>query len=266
MAFKSVRAAMLVLTIVAGSVVAQNDPNCQVYGGSGATIFCDRCRPGYYRDATQSQCQSCPSGCSSCFSSVCTSCFPGYTLNSTTSITSTGAQVQTTVCNGCGENCEQCVTATNGQQSCSRCRSNFYLNANRVCTACIANCISCSGANRCDKCAEDYDLERGVGGLSDICEKDDDSYWWVWLIIAGVALAFLIGICYCFQARRNTSTRYDAAYTPPAQQMVVTNTAPAYARPVVAQPTTLSYAPMVNQSAGYGYVPMGNQPVATSYY
>lgn len=76
----------------------------------------------------------------------CTSCVPGFVVNSSG------------LCQACIANCQYCQTTT----TCQVCTSGFFVNSASICQACVAPCSECIGTSaNCTACPADSFLYQG---------------------------------------------------------------------------------------------------------
>ena len=110
------------------------------YSPAGQTCLCSN---GYYGNSQN--CYSCDSSCATCWgpaTTQCSTCPPNGTLNTLGGCT-----------NGCG--------------------SGQFVNANNVCTNCMANCVQCNTATTCGTCATGYTNSVDVvnGNIVTVCAQ-----------------------------------------------------------------------------------------------
>ena len=121
--------------------------------------MCDTCLPQTYLNAADSQCYNCSQNCFNCSETAtkCTSCHEYFSLNPTTH------ECEAEVCKV--PNCEKCIPGDTSK--CLTCKVGFFRNTSNECPSCISHCDSCQSSSKCDKCAGDYTLKKGI--LSDQC-------------------------------------------------------------------------------------------------
>lgn len=131
---------------------------------------CQSCKVGFY--LVSSTCTALPAFCVALTSNnVCSQCFAGYALNS-----ASNACTADTACNS-NSSCTACplgFTLTAGQcntcpaisnclacdstntSACIKCNTGFYLDANKVCQTCSANCVRCDSDKFCTMASTGY--------------------------------------------------------------------------------------------------------------
>lgn len=117
----------------------------QVYNiatGSGIIFCIVQCSSDQFINAAI-QCQACPTGCSSCQSSlICKSCLPGYLLNGSA------------LCQAYPTGCATCLSLT----VCLVCQVNYFLNATDLCQPCPTGCSVCFSSTSCSVCTSGFYL------------------------------------------------------------------------------------------------------------
>jgi len=136
------------------STSTSNLQNCaNAFNTTTNTLVCTLCLQGYTQ--TPSGCAPCVLGCLTCNPAqltTCTTCAPGYFLNSTSN------------CQACISNCVQCSSV-----GCMQCTAGYTLNAVFNCQLnCIAPCAECKDANpsACTSCVAGYVLNQTTGTCS----------------------------------------------------------------------------------------------------
>lgn len=74
----------------------------------------------------------------------CKTCSAGYVKNDG-------------VCGACTSNCKSCSN-NKGSMLCDACDDRYYLDGNRECKKCFADCEKCSSGSTCDSCVDDKSL------------------------------------------------------------------------------------------------------------
>ena len=122
----------------------------------------NECPNNTYQD--DNTCKLCASICKTCDKNGCTSCSPGYYLNT-----------ETHSCETCHEKCETCSSGgTDENNNCIICKSknDMYENGNCIsickereyktnrnkCESCLSTCASCVDGDSCEDCLESYYL------------------------------------------------------------------------------------------------------------
>ena len=122
--------------------------NCANAYNSTNGLVCNLCVVGYTN--TGAGCAPCIQGCLVCNAALlttCSSCAPGYFLNSSS------------VCQACTASCSQC-----SNNKCLVCVSGYSLNQNFTCQAnCMNPCATCSTTNplSCLSCIAGYNFTNG---------------------------------------------------------------------------------------------------------
>ncbi|CAD8111047.1 unnamed protein product [Paramecium sonneborni] len=129
-----------------GSCVKCQDPNAT----ECTSAFSSSCAIGYYMNNSQTQCEACNVGCSSCKSTSenCQSCQQGYYL-------------QNESCLLCKGNTQEQINCLYCYQSdyCLQCAKNQYLSKG-ICYTCSEGCIQCTNTT-CKMCNNGYYLKDG---------------------------------------------------------------------------------------------------------
>lgn len=138
---------------------------CQISNAlsCSSTVVASTCKTGFY--AAENYCYNCLLNCASCSSNTdCRACMPGYFLNSSV-----------LTCNFCPTNCLTCDQFNSTR--CLTCASGFALSSGDSCSAIactFANCVFCSSATQCGRCAYGYFWNSSAGacvlGASILCE------------------------------------------------------------------------------------------------
>jgi len=109
---------------------------------------CTSCQPGFYLNS--GECLRCDTNCLTCSgsgSSSCTSCKVGfYPLSG--------------VCTACIENCISCSPSATNTNLCNTCQLGYVYNPTlKVCVKCINGCTHCRSdkINFCDKCSNGFE-------------------------------------------------------------------------------------------------------------
>ena len=152
--------------------------NCATCDPSGG---CEECADGYSVSTTGS-CNACPSHCLDCQgdTSTCKRCADNYEVGTTGTCGLTG--------NDCGNNCNVC----GAQGICKLCLPGYYKSTSGVCTACIANCASCTNAASCNSCMEGH----GYVSVTKSCDPYTDPVEYCSAEIAAGRLS-LGSVCNC---------------------------------------------------------------------
>ena len=126
--------------------------NCQQCTKYNATQ-CETCNQGYYVDPVSKKCNKCSSNCISCENATnCTECTAGYFVNR-----NTGS------CSACTSNCKTCASFDDTfGANCTSCNPGTFLAVSSemgYCLQCSENCAECYGSrNNCTKCPSNYKL------------------------------------------------------------------------------------------------------------
>ncbi len=142
---------------------------------------CSVCIPGMTPNSAGVCVLSCQIPCATCVDNQptqCTSCYSGaslsnftctfdYSCNNDNSCTDCGAGfgyvLASTNCIQCSsiDNCIQCNEGDT--ESCSLCMNGYYVDADKTCTQCAANCNLCLSGDVCTACASGYTLASTQG-------------------------------------------------------------------------------------------------------
>jgi len=126
-----------------------NDKNTKCITCANNCLTCDKtgclkCKSGFFNNA--GSCSACESNCEFCETGTkCNECKLGYYLSVTDS---------DDTCLSCSQNCLQC--SVNG---CISCSSKFYVNDNKLCSACPSGCKDCISNSKCTSCVDNWFLD-----------------------------------------------------------------------------------------------------------
>jgi len=126
---------------------------------------CDRCEKDYTRKTSligvKCVVENCGvSHCSECQSedaTKCKTCEAYFSLNANT------LQCEPEICGV--EGCAKCVAGNTNQ--CQECSEGFYRNSEGKCNKCLNHCSRCTMSSKCDRCEENYMLQKSL--LGDKC-------------------------------------------------------------------------------------------------
>lgn len=213
-----------------GYFFAQNNCNQCLNGCTYCTeaTQCAKCKIGFYKYEAEmnrgngpevfSTCIICSDNCLKCndgLSCEASNCAPGYflTTKGCPMVTQpknmngrTGDVEATSCCTLCQSNCYECE----GENSCGKCKSGYFLNANALdesikeCVICsdyeigIVGCLECEDGTKCSKCKSDYYLknETFCAEVVEYCEgaKPVDPSLSIVTYSSGRVFAHLVGL------------------------------------------------------------------------
>ncbi len=161
--------------------VKESVSNCKLYVQGVDKALCIACDVGYFLNAAKTACTKCGvEGCAICNDiNVCSGCFDKRLLNKTTN--TCDAKLK------CDQlNCSICLDEK-GITDCAFCDNNFALSdlVSKKCLQTTPNCfmVEPRDTSKCSICNYGYYISR-----DGTCKSSSSSYWWLWLILALVAL------------------------------------------------------------------------------
>eukprot|EP00702_Spironucleus_salmonicida_P001568 EST42859.1 Cysteine-rich protein [Spironucleus salmonicida] len=140
-------------------------------GDTAEAAKCLTCAPGKY--LISDFCTACDAKCATCTAeSTCQTCKNGNFLNGTTCSACVSGQTMACTCGSvkncstCAADMSKCKTCINnfdpsGGTPCEKCLSGFFKetkDGSETCTACSANCITCTSSSVCTGCENGFSI------------------------------------------------------------------------------------------------------------
>jgi len=135
--------------------------NCSICYQDGT---CLQCNVSFFLK-DNGTCEECSvAGCAFCASlNVCYACQAGFQLV----LNGVCAPLSAISFSNCTANCNACLyNILNNQNLCLQCLPGSYLATSNSCETCPANCTACVVAERCDVCADGFQLDANF-----VCQR-----------------------------------------------------------------------------------------------